>query len=642
MNLNNNIIRKGKGKNFKFGFLFTFDTEAYRYQEDDKEIQKLAIWDIYDGESHYEGFDSDSLIHKIISLAEETLRCSIFAHNIKYDLQVSGLWKKIILNQIQGFYLNKAMIDTSIFIQLKSDNDKITINFIDSMNYFRSSLRDLAQSFNIENKALSEEEYKLDSDSWNELLNKRMKEIVRVDTEILYKIMDQFLKDDTVIKGLTAPSSALKTFRKYYLERTITFPKVLIQDALSSYRGGLVFPFRLLRGEYIYDYDINSLYPFSMFNNYSIRYKGKVDSRISDDDIKNDKINYLLNVDLFGKNNLIVPVRAIDKRLIFLNNAKNVWITGKEYLALRENGFDVIVNKGYSFYSYPLFENYIKHFYNLKKNSKGGKKIFYKLMLNSLYGKFGENRKHSEIILLNEKEKLEKYGIDETTIQFMKEMGDNEGKGKLFDFETIKVHYYKDFLIIKKESEARYSPLIASEVTAYARLYNFELRKQLKEVYYTDTDSFFIPFQIKESDELGGLKKEFQGRTWLYSPKDYFYIDDNGILHLKLKGVQTENAYNKFIELGYIDKNHYVTNMSLFNDKINVYTYEDNKFSGLKRVVEENVVIDFDEKEVKRIPLKMKYIGRQGYPFENMEDYIAYKERILNNLENNYEIYEFL
>ena len=48
-----------------------------------------------------------------------------------------------------------------------------------------------------------------------------MKEIVRVDTEILYKIMDQFIKDNTIIKGLTAPSSALKTFRKYYLERTI-------------------------------------------------------------------------------------------------------------------------------------------------------------------------------------------------------------------------------------------------------------------------------------------------------------------------------------------------------------------------------------------------------------------------------------
>jgi len=113
-------------------------------------------------------------------------------------------------------------------------------------------------------------------------------------------------------------------------------------------------------------------------------------------------------------------------------------------------------------------------------------------------------------------------------------------------------------------------------------------------------------------------------------------------LHLKLKGVQTENAYKKFIELGYIDKDYNVLNMSAFNDKINIYSYEDNKFSGLKRIVEENVVIDFDEKEVKRIPLKMKYIGRQGYPFEDMEDYIAYKERILNNLENNYEIYEFL
>ena len=168
------------------------------------------------------------------------------------------------------------------------------------------------------------------------------------------------------------------------------------------------------------------------------------------------------------------------------------------------------------------------------------------------------------------------------------------------------------------------------------------MRKQLKRVFYTDTDSFFIPFQIQESDELGGLKKEFQGKTWLYSPKDYFYIDDSGKLHLKLKGVQTENAYNKFIELGYIDKNHYVIDMTPFNDKINVYIYEDNKFSGLKRAVEENVVIYFDEKEVKRIPLKMKYIGRQGYPFENMEDYISYKERILNKLENNYEIYEFL
>jgi len=640
-NLKNNIIRKGKGKNFDFGFIFTFDTEAFRYNQDDKEIQKLAIWDVYDGENHYEGFDSESLINKIIALAQESLKCSFFAHNIKYDLQVSGLWKKIILDQIKGFYLSKAMIDNSIFLQLKSDDDKIIINFIDSMNYFRSSLRDLAQSFNIE-KALSVEEYKLDSESWNQLLKEKMKDIVRIDTEILYKIMNQFLNDESIIKGLTAPSSALKTFKRYYLEKTITFPKALVQDALASYRGGLVFPFMLLRGEYVYDYDINSLYPYSMFDRYSIRYKGKVDSRILDDDIRNQKLNYLLNVSFFGKNNLIVPVKAIDKRLIFLNNVENVWITGREYLALRENGFDVIVNQGYAFYSYPIFKNYINHFYNLKKNSKGGKKIFYKLMLNSLYGKFGENRKHSEIILLDDKDKLEKYGIDETTIEFMKEMGDNDGKGKLFDFENIKIHYYRDFLVVKKESEARYSPLIASEVTAYARLYNYELRKQLKEVYYTDTDSFFIPFQIQESDELGGLKKEFQGKTWLYSPKDYFYIDDNNKLHLKLKGVQTENAYKKFVELGYIDKNHYVTDMSLFNDKINIYVYEDDKFSGLKRAVDENVVVDFDEKEIKRIPLKMKYIGRQGYPFENMEDYISYKQRILNNSLNQYAIYEFL
>ena len=81
--------------------------------------------------------------------------------------------------------------------------------------------------------------------------------------------------------------------------------------------------------------------------------------------------------------------------------------------------------------------------------------------------------------------------------------------------------------------------------------------------------------------------------------------------------------------------------MSLFNEKINIYIYEDNKFSGLKRAVEENVIIDFDEKEIKRIPLKMKYIENQGYPFEDMEDYISYKERILNSVQS-YEIYEFL
>ena len=639
-----NYIRGGFGKSFKFGYIFTFDSEAYKHTIEDKQIQTLAIWDIFDGENHYQGDNLSLLEKKIKEFAEETLYCTFFAHNIKYDLQVTGLWKKIINNDFDGYLMTKVMIDTSVFIELTSYDHKIKINFIDSMNYFRTSLRELSKSFNLESKVLSENEYQLEDEVWNKLLDDKKYEIVKYDTEILYHVIDRFLQDNIIIKGLTTPSSALKTFKKNFLSHTISFPKFLSVFALESYRGGLVFPFQLLRGQYINDYDINSLYPTVMRNyQYSIKFREEIHN-IKQEDISSSNLNYLLNVDFYGDNNLIVPVRGDDKRLIFVDNVQNVWITSEEYKTLIDNNFEVIVNKGYSFFRSPIFFDYVNYFYDLKKRNLNGNKSFYKLMLNSLYGKFGENRQHTELILIDDINKLALHNIDQNMIAFMKETGDNDGKGKLYDFGDFKVNYFSDFVIVKKESEVKYDPVIASEVTANARLYNFRYRQKIKKVYNTDTDSFFTPLKMEESDELGDIKLEFQGRTWLYAPKDYFYITNDNILNLKLKGVQTNNAYQKFIELGYINSKHEVIDNSVFNEKINVYVFDIEKFSNFRRKPEENVVIEFDQKIIKRIPLKMKYNSEgTGFPFKDMKDYISYRERMMENVldENTAEIIQF-
>ena len=182
-----------------------------------------------------------------------------------------------------------------------------------------------------------------------------------------------------------------------------------------------------------------------------------------------------------------------------------------------------------------IFKTYIDKFYELKKTSRAkGDKVneqISKLMLNSLYGKFGTNpyKKHQQIFydgkdwqtLTNE----QYYYID-----------DNGDK------------IYKD---INENGEFIY-PFLASAITSYARIFLINCIDKIPydKFIYCDTDSIhFIDnniYGLAEFERDGLISKdkmlkysvEDKSLCSIYlAPKKYAYIDGNGELEVKCAGL---------------------------------------------------------------------------------------------------------
>ena len=361
-------------------------------------------------------------------------------------------------------------------------------------------------------------------------------------------------------------------------------------------------------------YDINSLYPFVMRNEpSSIGFKTiREDKKFLIDDIKNKNYNYLVLTRWQANEIIHSPVYTYyDNQLIpFLNGYQ--WITGNELLALYENNFTIGIEKILEFKNKFIFTEFVDFFYEKKLKSNKYEKYFYKLILNSLYGKFAQHKGYSELLKISE--------IDDLMVREILEMS---GKSK----ETIngKVYsIYENFVSVSTEGKAKYNPLIASEITANARLINYRYTSMMgfENVIYTDTDSFFSikDFPLLVGDELGRLKIEKQGIFTINAPKDYQYYgicvnkkeceichgQDEG-LHYVIKGV---NDYDNIDENMYINK----------------------KWSGLKYKKNDDIYIEYVKQYLKRENKKMKYIDGIGKEWESIKEYNKY----YNINDNNY------
>lgn len=206
-----------------------------------------------------------------------------------------------------------------------------------------------------------------------------------------------------------------------------------------------------------------------------------------------------------------------------------------------------------------------------------------KLLMNSLYGKFGM--------------KLE------TTVVDIFDCSTPEGS-KLFENalevygETIYDYINLDgcFVIVRdsrvdikySEDQDMYHGLevniaIASAITAAARVQMSVFKNNpLFNLYYTDTDSIVIDKQLPESmvgDKLGQLKLEHVvNRAVFLAPKVYGLITEEGEEIIKVKGISHSVASELHInELEYL----------LIKDSSKVFTQE----KWLKKVVEGEITV---------------------------------------------------
>ena len=591
------LVIRPQARKFYFYNIITFDTETFRNPIENGEKLTFFNLDFYDGEQHYYS-EKNNFIDMLSYFKTKYKKYTVIAHNIGFDFRIVHFINNLMEDEFLNLKCKARLLDSVLYVKFTSNNDNYVIQFLDSKNYFPMSLEKLAKNFNL--GKINIEEYDLDYEEWNLQLYKTGKIRVMTDTEILYKAMQSFINMGFNY-GVSLASTSFNTFKKQYLKRIIYLDDEFINLSLDIYHGGIVMPYILSREKQLYDYDINSLYPYVMKNNlYSVSYKGKEnDYRWIYDDIKNKAYNYILKVRYRCTERSPIFVKHDNQLMPFLEGEE--YITGFEYLRLYENGY-VQILEAYKFYNDDLFSEFIDYFYNKRLLGTGYEKLFYKLIMNSLYGKFGQHKSKSEFIKIDKLEPYIKDIIDE--YHYMDRI---EIDGEFYSI-------YGNFVSKKIDLPVRYNPLIASEITANARMINYDYSKLFgfENVYYTDTDSFFTTStkELLEGNELGKLKIQKKGLFSIYAPKDYeFYgkCDDedckickDGIaLHRTIKGVK--EPY-KVIDNEYINK----------------------KWSKIKYKENEDVYIESIKTTLQRLNKKMKYIDGIGYEWLNKKEYNKY------------------
>jgi len=211
-------------------------------------------------------------------------------------------------------------------------------------------------------------------------------------------------------------------------------------------------------------------------------------------------------------------------------------------------GYKFKVLRGYTFNQDLIFSNYVKFLYKIKENSDKGTPDYTisKLLLNSLYGRFGMSPDMETNLIVNSDTALkiiEKHVVT-NSISF------KNGKELITFFEAPENIDFKRSINI--------SIPISLAVTANARVY-MSYFKFLEGViiYYSDTDSIDLskPLDPKlVGKELGKMKLEHVFDEVIYlAPKVYGGKTDK-YEYVRAKGVKNPVPFEDLKPLLYKDK----------------------------------------------------------------------------------------
>jgi hypothetical protein len=593
-----------KIKSLKKGYsqvnLIYFDVETKFSKGIEKDISvtyhtfKVAV--VKNNEKRYVCYSKDELTEKILELCIKRKRVNgkrkrvkniVFAHNADYDFRFLN-WD-LILNKYD--ITNKSM--KPFFVDLREKRNckrKTNILILDSLNWFKASLKKLGDIF-----GLKKFDINFESCSMKELI-----EYCKRDVDILEKVvefLDNMHKEYDIWWTLSIAQMTYRIFRKHFLDKTLFSPNIddIMKLERNSYKGGRVEVFDLNRFEEIFKYDINSLYPYIMKTSkvpiklksyYSKKHCDKLSFQqkriILDKELKQDK---LIIVEATIEEYSDFPTISVRKegKLIFPNGRFKCYLTTNEYLKVKDKVKDI--HQFSVYHGDLLFRKFVDTFYSKRNIAKANKNkvmsYFYKILLNSLYGKFGQRR--FEFKRFKELDDFKEFGIIEHI--------DAE------TFENHHVHYFLGKAFKKEiyEDNPRAFVAIASHITANARL---ELYKYIQEnkdkIVYCDTDSVFLTEQrlennYNDSKTLGGMKFEGTLKNFkAYGCKDYEGFVQ-GKLQRKLKGVPKSATLTKENQFKY---------SKVLKHRETIHRFKDMKMREVKMT--KNLKRDYDKRIVNK------------------------------------------
>lgn len=489
---------------------------------------KFIVLGFYDGKNYLE-FRS---LKKFLDFIKTQKSLNIFAHfGGKFDL----LFILQAIFKDKDFKLNTLIPRGSSILTIEVIYENCKHSFRDSAALMPFGLKSLSENFAVDTIKGDWDHTKTRGYS------KGLSKYLQADCKSLYQCIEKFYEWPLIQKSgpaYTSASQAMKVFRTFLKEEISNLPTNATDFCRESYLGGrteIFKPFYNGKGP-LYEYDCNSLYPFVMANGvYPIDVGYKTFSRdksklgIYEASVSIDADFYLPSLGVIRDGKYIFPT----------GNFKGHW-TSAELDYAESLGYKIKIHRGHEFKTKKyLFKDYVDALYSIRESSPKNSvsNVLAKLLMNSLYGRFGMNLER-ENITLDLKEGNKEYLV-------LKIGGRN-------------VQIFTEPTTLNSFTHTA----IASFVTSYARIHMHKTMFKISDsIYYTDTDSIFTTSELSTGARLGDFKLE--------------HVYDSACFLLPKTYIATSKSKTKIAMKGFDKK------------KIQNFTFEDFKhaFEGdLKRL----------------------------------------------------------
>ncbi len=388
-----------------------FETTTEKFVKENG-YTKVWLWAISNSEGHMISWGQD--IESFLAYCEKHLHnYIIYFHNLKFD----GSYILSYLLEHKISYKDKIYAnDNCCFNTLISEEGQYyqityhpkaqcTLMFQDSLKLLPFKVKDIAEDFDLPIKKGI-----IDYDNYT--VNEETLSYIQNDVEIVALALKEIKSLGMV--NMTTASCAYHNFKNMFPFMYDYFP-VLDEEFLEkyrdAYRGGRCSVNPLYAGKILYNvnrFDINSMYPYVMSElelpvgkPIPITHIGDYKFELYEVDIcfklKENHMPCLLKKNvMYGDGSYYINTDGLER----------ICISSIDYELLLRH-YDIITIQFIEMWGFRtmkgLFSNYVKYWYDIKSRNKGAKRLVAKLMLNSLYGKFGSRCKgKSKIPVLDE------------------------------------------------------------------------------------------------------------------------------------------------------------------------------------------------------------------------------------------------
>jgi len=457
-----------------------------------------------------------------------------YSHRKVRDIYLVCFWSIAELHHIRDLH-TAGYIGENITYNVSKKFGSRYLHVLDLYQFFKGSLAKVAELFGYR---------KFDYDTSNitraDLKKKEFREYAVHDAFLTEKIYNDFreliwskYKVD-ILASKSVANTSMTIFRKNFLTEKVGNKRTKVRKlGLLCSWGGCNMAF--VRGDFkgdFYLYDANSMYPNSAIQLGILpREKDWIFTSDLDEFLKG--VGGICNVWFKFPENEKYPCLPV------FNDGKLCYpLSGRSHCTLEEVRFalkcgaEIRLKESYYYIDGNSdLQEYLKELLRKKNSSKGVERAFYKLMMNSIIGKFTQ--------------KILKTDIND----YMKHAQD-------FGVSFSELSGIKNLKLKKKvNTGSGFCPEWNTLILGYARAtQNMAFREN--NAYVGTTDSLVIKGEIKNKI-VNGLDYEFEGkgkRLICLKTRVYALIDDDkNIIHLAHHGIHTRKGLVGLMEKGLVD-----------------------------------------------------------------------------------------